>query len=112
MLIAWADSKNRCHGAEIAERERLRRTPFFGDRLLIDVQGDPAIGMPEQFLGNLHIDASRCRSIVREPWRNECHPIRLVHTHLLQNRTDVTLKDHVRLKWLRAILLNGREKEI
>jgi hypothetical protein len=38
------------------EGQCLRFPPFFGSSLLVNIQGDPAIDMPEEFLGGLDLD--------------------------------------------------------
>lgn len=47
--------------------ERLWDPSFFGHRLLVDVQGDPAICVTEKFLSSLYADAiltkQRCQTV-------------------------------------------------
>ena len=64
--------------------------------------------MPQHFLGNLHINFN-WRSIVPRLWREHVPPDCLVHSKLPEYRTNVTPENHVWLKRLRPVLLNGRE---
>ena len=54
--IARQDQRTVVISQKIAEYQRLGRAPLFSDRLLIDVQGGSGVRMPEQLLGDLHVN--------------------------------------------------------
>ncbi len=64
--------------------------------------------MAKEFLGNLDVDLHLTKH--RAKAMTERVPTdSLLHPHLGEDRTDMTLENHVRLKRLRTILLDGRK---
>ena len=62
-------------GSIARQDQRLGRAPLFSDRLLIDVQGGSGVRMPEQLLGDLHVNTPAPGGIERDRGGMSATPI-------------------------------------
>ena len=73
--------------------------PLLRHRLLINVQGDPAVGMPKQLLGEFYVNSvlpeKRCESMAKRVPADS-----LSDVQTFQRRPYVTPQDHLRLQRL------------
>ena len=84
---------------------------FLRQCLLVNVQCDSAIRMTEQFLGCFDVHPF-LPQYGRQSMPEAVPTDLLLYPNPLQCWPNMTLENHVRLDWLGAILLNGREEVI